>query len=62
VQSRVKMLQKMEIVEDVLCDPNVVFIFPTPDRISPPMLKLDEAVIGYSEDKIIINRVNMSID
>lgn len=52
----------MEIVPEVLCDPNVIFIFPTPDRINPPMLKLDEAVIGYSEEKPIINRVNMSID
>ena len=52
----------MDIIDEVINDPTCIFNFPTPDKISPPMLRLDEAVIGYTEDKIIINKVNLNID
>jgi len=51
----------MDIIEEVFTDPTCVFNFPTPDKLSPPMLRLDEAVIGY-DDKIIIDKVNLNID
>jgi ATP-binding cassette subfamily F protein 3 len=48
VQSRIKMLEKMTIVDAVLNDPQVIFEFPCPENLSPPMMKLDECLIGYS--------------
>jgi len=61
VQSRIKRVQKMDIVEDVVCDPTCIFIFPNPEKISPPMLRLDEATIGYG-DRVILEKVNLNID
>ena len=51
----------MDVIEEVMSDPTCVFIFPNPEKISPPMLRLDEAVIGYGE-KVIIDKVNLNID
>ena len=45
----------------VLEDPTVVFMFPNPEKLSPPMCRLDEADIGYGETKIL-KKVNMNID
>jgi len=52
----------MDMVEEVVSDPTCLFIFPNPDKISPPLLRLDEAVIGYVETSVILDRVNMNID
>jgi ATP-binding cassette subfamily F protein 3 len=62
VQSRIKKIQKMDIIEEVISDPTCVFIFPNPEKISPPILRLDEAVIGYGEKKIVLDKVNINID
>lgn len=40
VQSRIKAIQKMELVEEVIEDPTCVFIFPTPDKLRPPLLRI----------------------
>jgi ATP-binding cassette subfamily F protein 3 len=42
-------------------DPTVTFQFPNPEKISPPLCRLDEARIGY-DDKTILARVNINID
>jgi ATP-binding cassette, subfamily F, member 3 len=62
VQSRIKAVNRMELIEDVIYDPTCIFIFPNPEKMSPPMLRLDEAVIGYSKDKIILDKVNLNLD
>ena len=62
VQSRIKKIARMDIIEEVIYDPTCVFIFPNPEKLSPPMLRLDESVIGYTEDKPILDRVNLNID
>lgn len=51
----------MDVIEEVISDPTCVFIFPNPEKISPPMLRLDEAVIGYGT-RVIIDKVNLNID
>lgn len=38
VQSRIKTLEKMSLVEEVLADPTCTFIFKTPEKIMPPLL------------------------
>jgi ATP-binding cassette subfamily F protein 3 len=62
VQSRIKALNRMDVIEDVIYDPTCVFIFPNPEKISPPMLRLDEANIGYAKGKNILEKVNLNID
>lgn len=51
----------MDVIEEVISDPSCIFIFPNPEKISPPMLRLDEAVIGYG-NRVVIDKVNMNID
>ena len=51
----------MDIIEEVISDPTCVFIFPNPEKVSPPMLRLDEAVIGYG-DKVVLDKININID
>ena len=51
----------MDILEDVIYDPTCVFIFPNPEKLSPPMLRMDEAVIGYGT-KVVLEKVNMNLD
>jgi len=62
VQSRIKVLEKMDKIDDVPSDPQMIFIFPTPEMLSAPILKIDEATIGYSEDKPILKGVNIMVD
>eukprot|EP00347_Sterkiella_histriomuscorum_P009134 403342390 len=62
VQSRIKSIQKMDVIEEVIYDPTCVFIFPNPEKLSPPMLRLDEANIGYVQGKNILEKVNMNLD
>jgi len=40
----------------------MIFTFPTPEALSAPILKIDEATIGYSEDKPILKGVNIMVD
>ena len=61
VQSRIKQLNKMEIVKEILDDPSCIFIFPKPDKINPPVLRLDKADLGYN-GKTILEKVNLNID
>lgn len=51
----------MDVIEDIITDPTCIFIFPNPEKLSPPMLRLDEAIIGY-DPKVIIDKVNLNID
>ena len=63
VQSRIKQLDKLDIVEEIAEDPTCIFIFPQPeDSINPPLLRLDEAMIAYDPTKIILKGVNFYID
>ena len=61
VQSRIKQMNKMEIVEEILEDPTCIFIFPEPTKINPPVLRLDNADLGYN-DKIVIEKINLNVD
>jgi ATP-binding cassette subfamily F protein 3 len=61
-QSRVKALEKMDIVDAVISERAVHFTFPNPKEISSPMLSIDKADIGYTEGRPILKSVYESID
>jgi len=50
------------LVDEVINDPTCVFIFPNPEQVSAPILRLDEVVIGWSADKPLLNNVNINVD
>ena len=62
VQSRIKAINRIDLVEEIMQDPTCVFIFPNPEFMSPPILRLDEAKIGWTADKILLKKVNISVD
>ena len=63
VQSRIKMLDKLEIIDEIAEDQTCIFILPQPDdTINPPLLQIDEGMIAYDQAKIILKNVNFYID
>jgi len=61
-QSRAKMLEKMQPIAAQLEDPTLSFDFPDPTELRPPLITLDLASVGYTEDKPILTRLNLRID
>lgn len=62
VQSRIKTLNRMELIDEIAEDPTCVFIFPDPEMLNPPILRLTEASIGYGKDKVIARDVTIDIN
>lgn len=62
VQSRLKAINKMELIDEVVEDPSCVFIFPTPDKLRPPLLKIEDGSFGYSKEKAILKGLNLTVD
>jgi ATP-binding cassette subfamily F protein 3 len=61
-QSRIKAINRIELVDDVLKDPSCVFMFPNPEKLSAPILRLDEAKVGWTIDKPLLRKVNINVD
>jgi len=59
-QSRIKTLERMEIISQAHVDSPFHFSFPAPKKMPNPLLQLEKADIGYGE-KIIINKASLSI-
>ena len=37
-------------------------MFPNPEKISPPLMRLDEANIGYNQENMVLDKVNINVD
>ena len=60
-QSRVKMLEKMDVIRAPEDAARTVFTFPEPETLSPPIISTEGAVVGYG-DTPILKRLNLRID
>ncbi|MCB8873786.1 ABC-F family ATP-binding cassette domain-containing protein [Acidisoma silvae] len=60
-QSRLKALERLPPVENVIEDAPTRFSFPDPSRIAPPILTLDRVSIGYG-GKPILRNISLSLD
>jgi ATP-binding cassette, subfamily F, member 3 len=60
-QSRVKALERMDLVDAVIAERAIRFSFPNPDKIASPMLSINNADVGYTEGKPILRRLNERI-
>lgn len=60
-QSRVKALERMDLVDAVIAERAIRFNFPNPDRIASPMLSIDKADVGYVDGMPILRNLNESI-
>jgi len=59
-QSRIKTLERMELISQAHVDSPFNFSFGNPGKLPNPMLKLENASIGYA-DKIILDKVNLFV-
>ena len=60
-QSRVKMLERMDLITPPEEAKKVVFTFPEPEELSPPIIHLEEASVGY-DDRAVLKRLSLRID
>ncbi|MDZ4395461.1 ABC-F family ATP-binding cassette domain-containing protein [Cypionkella sp.] len=60
-QSRVKMLEKMETITAPEDAKKVVFTFPAPEELSPPIINLEGVAVGYGGPPIL-KKLSLRID
>ncbi len=60
-QSRQKALARMQPIAEAVNDPTLVFDFPSPPQLKPPLVQLDMASVGYG-DRTILSRIDMRMD
>ncbi len=60
-QSRVKMLEKLTPITAPEDAKKVVFTFPKPEELAPPIINLDGAAVGYGGPPVL-KRLNLRID
>ncbi|MFO0389839.1 MAG: ABC-F family ATP-binding cassette domain-containing protein [Alphaproteobacteria bacterium] len=61
-QSRLKMIEKMDIVDAVMADRVTAFTFPEPDEEKSPMIVLESVDAGYDTAKPVLKKLNLRID
>ncbi len=59
-QSRMKMLEKMEVLPPLSNEYSSSFDFPEPLPMASPLIKLDSVSVGY-DDKVVLKNLNLNI-
>ncbi|EIW86252.1 hypothetical protein CONPUDRAFT_114395 [Coniophora puteana RWD-64-598 SS2] len=60
-QSRIKILEKLPELEPPEEEETETFKFPETEKISPPLLQLNEVTFGYTPEKIILRGTNIDV-
>ena len=60
-QSRIKALERMKPIAAIVEDQVAEFNFPTPDELSPPIIRLEDVSVGY-DGRAILRDLNLRID
>jgi ATP-binding cassette subfamily F protein 3 len=61
-QSRLKALAAMQPIAEAAQDASVVFDFPNPKELRPPLVVLDGVTVGYVPGAPVLSRLNLRID
>jgi ATP-binding cassette, subfamily F, member 3 len=61
-QSRLKALARLDAAPPPPPAADVRFDFPSPDRVAPPLLGLDEASVGYRPGQPVLRRLGLRVD
>ncbi len=61
-QSRIKALEKMQLVAEPVEERSVPFSFRNPAPMAPPIVRLADADLGYLEGEPVLRKVNLRID
>ena len=60
-QSRQKALAKLQPIAEAVTDPSLVFNFPSPPPLKPPLVQLEAAAVGY-DGKAILDHLDLRLD
>ena len=60
-QSRLKSIEKMDMVDALISERATSFTFPQPEELGSPMITIDKADVGYVKNQPVLRGVNMSI-
>jgi ATP-binding cassette subfamily F protein 3 len=60
-QSRIKALERMKPIAAIVEDSVTGFNFPTPEELSPPIIRLEDVSVGYGGPPVLRN-LNLRID
>ncbi len=61
-QSRMKMIEKMDMITPPEEAARKVFTFPQPDELSPPIISIEGGSTGYTAGQPVLSRLNLRID
>lgn len=61
-QSRLKAIEKMDMVDALIAERAISFSFPEPEKLPPPMMTLDGVDIGYEPGRPILKNLGLRID
>jgi ATP-binding cassette, subfamily F, member 3 len=61
-QSRLKALAAMTPIAEAVRDASVVFDFPSPKELKPPLIALDGVSVGYAPGAPVLSRLTLRID
>jgi ATP-binding cassette subfamily F protein 3 len=61
-QSRLKALARLDPVVLAAAEPPPRIAFPDPPRLSPPLISLDRASVGYGAGKPVLSRLDLRLD
>ena len=57
-QSRMKMLEKMEVLAPLGAEYSSSFEFPEPQKLASPLIKLEDVSVGY-DDNVVLKNLNL---
>ncbi len=60
-QSRIKMIEKLETIQTPQEAALRAFTFPEPEELSPPIVNLESASVGYGE-RVVLGKMTLRID
>lgn len=60
-QSRIKKLEKLPILECPEEEKTITFSFPEPDKLSPPIIQLQDVTFGYDPQKLLLKDVDLDV-
>ncbi|WFD26541.1 hypothetical protein MNAN1_001524 [Malassezia nana] len=60
-QSRIKELERLPVLEPPEKESGEHFTLPDAEKISPPLLQLDDVSFGYSKDRMLLRHVNFDV-
>ncbi len=61
-QSRLKMIEKMDMITPPEEVARKVFTFPEPEELSPPIINIEGGSVGYSDGHPVLSNLNLRID